>query len=160
MRRGDAHFSQRTLAAGADVFPDAVVGYLRHEVPSARALVAAGGKSDDSESRRFRCGAFGDGDSRNVDDLLESCSVTAQKSEQLAGCSDFNVGFEAFANALIPTSRFEDAKSLIADAKDLLPLVQERSGIFGEDFVGSREERKVDAGFAAFDDGQILPDRM
>ncbi len=56
--------------------------------------------------------------------------MTAQQREQLAGGGDFDVGLEALADAFVLASRFEYAKSFIADGEDLLPLFKKRRRIF------------------------------
>ena len=81
--RIDTHFPERVLAARADVLPDTVVGDLGHEVPTARAFVAARRQGGDSERNVERALDYAYGG--YVDDFLESGSVVKQQLEQWAG---------------------------------------------------------------------------
>ncbi len=134
------------MAAGADVLPDAIGGDFGHEVPAPGALVAAGGKGGDGEGH-VRCTAD-DANVGDVDYLFQARGVALQKNEEFAGCGDFDISFQAFANALGLACFFEHAKSFVANGEDLFPFVEDGRGIGGEDCFGFWEKREVDAGFA------------
>ena len=97
-------------------------------------------------------------DAGDVDDLLETGGVALKQGQLLAGCCDFKLGLEALADSLGLTGFFENTEGFIAHRKNLLPLFEERSGVFREDLFRLGELGEMNAGFAAFDDGEILPD--
>ena len=146
-RRLDAHLPERSLAAGADVLPDAVIGDFGHEVPAAGAFGAARGQDSHTEFANgvieANCPAVcasgkgcsehlghlglcrvNDLDSGNVEELLERLLVALQKCQWFAPSGYLQIRFETFADKLHLTGPFETAERLVANLEETFPLLE------------------------------------
>ena len=61
--------------------------------------------------------------------------MALQQPKEIAGGGDFELGFEPLADAFGLAGFFKHAEGFVADSEDLLPLFQNRSGIFRRKFL-------------------------
>src|ERR1039458_3696313 len=80
-----------------------------------------------------------------------------EEAEDLFFHKEMDLRFKRLSDHLVLAGVFEEPKRQIANIEKVFPLFEQRRWIFGEDLSRGRELGEVDARFAAFDGGEIVP---
>ena len=90
---------------------------------------------------------------RDVEELGQCVLVAAEDHAFVRAFSgdERDGGVEAFADGLVGAESFELDVDELADAQEMCPVFFETGDAAGDDVGDVREEREVNAGFAAFE---------
>ena len=155
-RRRDAHLLERPAATGAHIVPCAVIACVLGVTPAAVALGARGelrrqrreAELADAAIRTvFACVDYFDlpGD---VEELLSSRSrwnSVASSAAVFRGCEDLDLGVETLADSASLCVLSRSREDFVADCEQLLPLLEHRSRISGENLFRLGEQRQMHA---------------